>query len=60
MRLEEAKNRLDRVVNIPFHQLFRGTSNEWVINKGKAGQALEVVLGIQNTPTPLDFEDGEL
>lgn len=60
MRLEEAKARLDKVVNIPFCQLFSGTSNEWVINKGKAGQALEIVLGLQNTPNPLDFEDGEL
>ena len=60
MKLEEAKEKLDKVVNIPFCQLFSGMSNEWVINKGKAGQALEVVLGLQNKPNPLDFEDGEL
>ena len=60
MRLIEAKRRLDEVVNIPFGELFKGPNLEWVINKGKAGQALEIILGLQNTPNPLDFEDGEL
>lgn len=60
MKLEEALQKFQGVVNRPFRTLFSGTDYEWVINKGKTGQALEVVLGLQNTPNPLDFEDGEL
>lgn len=60
MKLAEAKNRLDAVINRPFRELFTGTNYDWVINKGKAGQALEIVLGLHNTPNPLDFSDGEL
>lgn len=60
MKLAEAKSRLEAVINRPFRELFTGTNYDWVINKGKAGQALEIVLGLHNTPNPLDFSDGEL
>lgn len=60
MKLEEALLKINGVINRPFRTLFSGTDYEWVVNKGKAGQALEVFLGLQNTPNPLDFEDGEL
>ena len=60
MKLSAAKAKIDSVINRPFSELFSGTDYEWVVNKGKAGQALEIVLGLQNTPNPLDFEDGEL
>lgn len=60
MRLTEAKARLEHFINRPFGSIFTGANYDWIINKGKAGQALEIVLGLQNTPNPLDFEDGEL
>ena len=60
MRLAEAKARLEHFINRPFGSIFTGANYDWIINKGKAGQALEIVLGLQNTPNPLDFEDGEL
>jgi len=60
MKLAEAKARLEQFINRPFGSIFTGANYDWIINKGKAGQALEIVLGLQNTPNPLDFEDGEL
>lgn len=60
MKLATAKSKLDSVINRPFRELFSGADYEWVVNKGKAGQALEIILGLQNTPNPMDFEDGEL
>ena len=52
MKLSTAKAKIDSVINRPFSELFSGTDYEWVVNKGKAGQALEIVLGLQNTPNP--------
>ena len=60
MKLEEAKLRLEHVINQPFGSLFTKTNHEWVVNKGKAGQVLEIALGLHNSSAPLDFEDGEL
>lgn len=60
MKLAEARMRLEQVVNRPFGMMFTGADYEWVVNKGKAGQALEIVLGLHNSSAPLDFEDGEL
>lgn len=60
MKLSEAKTRFEKIINRPFGSIFTGANYDWVVNKGKAGQALEIVLGLQNTPNPLDFEDGEL
>ena len=60
MKLAEAKAKIERYINRPFGSIFTGANYDWIINKGKAGQALEIVLGLQNTPNPLDFEDGEL
>ena len=60
MKLAEAKERIMEYVGRPFSGLFQGPSDDWIVNKGKVGQALEIALGLQNTPNPLDFEDGEL
>ena len=55
MKLAEAKSRLEAVINRPFRELFTGTNYDWVINKGKAGQALEVVVGLYNRANLVDF-----
>lgn len=61
MLLEEAKVKLDNLVGKNFKDIF--TENELkdiIKNKGKSGQLLELALGLKNTSTTLDFEDGEL
>lgn len=60
MRLEESKFRLEQVVDWPFGDLFAREDYGWVFNKGKDGQALEMVFGRCNSSVPQDFEDGEL
>lgn len=60
MKLEEAMRRLERVVNRPFSDILSESNSNLIIDKGRAGKALEIVLGLQNTPNPMDFEDGEL
>lgn len=60
MKLAEAKLRLEQFINRPFGGIFKGADYDWIVNKGKTGQALEIILGLQNTSNPLDFEDGEL
>lgn len=44
---------------IPFKDLFKDTEIT-LVNKGKVGQLLEIYLGLSNSNTTLDFEDGEL
>jgi DNA mismatch repair protein MutH len=60
MKLLEAKLRLERVVNRPFREILSESNSDLIIDKGRAGKALEIVLGLQNSPNPKDFEDGEL
>ena len=61
MKLNEAKRRLDSIVNVPFEEWMSPKQLEGIIrNKGKTGQLLEIALGLKNTPNKLDFEDGEL
>jgi DNA mismatch repair protein MutH len=61
MKLNEAKRRLDSIVNVPFVEWMSPKQLEGIIrNKGKTGQLLEIALGLKNTPNKLDFEDGEL
>ena len=61
MKLEEANQALTHLVNIPFGQLFSQKNlSELRRNKGKAGQLLELALGLHLSNTNLDFEDGEL
>ncbi|UYP00559.1 DNA mismatch repair protein MutH [Oceanotoga sp. DSM 15011] len=61
MKLEEAKVKLERIKNIPLKKLLK--KEDFIDikrNKGKTGQLLELLLGLKNTNTKLDFEDGEL
>lgn len=61
MRLEEAKERLNRISELPFGDLFgRQDMDSIIINKGKTGQLLELALGMNLSSNNLDFEDGEL
>ncbi|SHH74476.1 MutH/Sau3AI family endonuclease [Clostridium grantii] len=61
MRLEEAKIRLNEIINIKLGQLLKEEDMVDIIkNKGKTGQLLEIALGLKNSNTTLDFEDGEL
>lgn len=61
MLLEEAKLKLDNLVGKDFKEIFTEDELKDIIrNKGKSGQLLEIALGLKNTSTTLDFEDGEL
>ena len=61
MKLNEAKRKLDNLINRPFGELFSDEDmNSIIINKGKSGQLLELALGLHLSNTNLDFDDGEL
>ena len=61
MLLNDAKKILDNIINIPFRDFMTKEQLEnIIINKGKAGQLLEIALGLTNSSCTLDFEDGEL
>lgn len=61
MLLGEAKDRLNQISGIPFGKLFSSQEMQTIIiNKGKAGQLLEIALGLGLSNRNLDFEDGEL
>ncbi len=61
MKLAEAKEKLNKISNIPFKELFSSEDMEMIIkNKGKTGQLLELALGMQLSSKNTDFEDGEL
>lgn len=61
MKLEEAKILLNSIVGKRFGDyLTKEQMKDIVKNKGKSGQLLEIALGLKNTNTTLDFEDGEL
>lgn len=62
MKLSEAKNKIDDIIGIPFKELLSEDQiNEmFIINKGKTGQLLERIIGLNLSNTTLDFEDGEL
>lgn len=61
MILNEANVHFNSVANIPFKNLFSEEAmNDIIRNKGKAGQLLEKTLGLANTSSNLDFEDGEM
>jgi DNA mismatch repair protein MutH len=47
MKLNEAKRRLDSIVNVPFVEWMSPKQLEGIIrNKGKTGQLLEIALGL--------------
>lgn len=61
MKLEVALNKLksEKIIDVPFKVLFKDVSID-VVNKGRVGQLLELLLGLENGNNLLDFEDGEL
>lgn len=61
MKLEDAKTALSPIINVKIEEFITYEQMEDIIrNKGKTGQLLEIALGLNNTNTTLDFEDGEL
>ena len=61
MKLNDAKCRLDSIINVPLGDWMTPNQLQGIIvNKGKTGQLLEIALGLNNTSNTLDFEDGEL
>lgn len=61
MKLKEAQDKILRICNIPFSELFTDSDFETIIkNKGKTGQLLELALGKKLDSFNIDFEDGEL
>ncbi len=61
MKLNEAYPICKKSINIPFKDLFSDFSTEEIrINKGKAGQLMEKLCGLELSNTTKDFEDGEL
>lgn len=61
MKLEEAKSALRPLIGKTLGQVLNEDDMIDIIkNKGKSGQLLEIALGLKNSNTTLDFEDGEL
>lgn len=61
MKLYEAVTKIRPYIGTPFGEIMSKDDMEDIIkNKGKSGQLLEILLGLKNTNTTLDFEDGEL
>lgn len=61
MKLEEAYNSIQKFIGKRFDEILSPEQMQDIIkNKGKSGQLLEILLGMKNTNTTLDFEDGEL
>ncbi|WP_100408087.1 PDDEXK family nuclease [Bacillus solitudinis] len=61
MKLLDALDKMQNqtINDIPFETLFKDISID-LINKGRIGQLLEILLGLQNGNSLTDFEDGEL
>lgn len=61
MFLEEAHERIGKIADIPFEELFSEEDlRTIIINKGKTGQLLELALGKKLDSGNIDFENGEL
>ena len=61
MKLSDAYPICKNSINIPFKKLFSNFSTDDIIrNKGKSGQLMEKLCGLQLSNTTTDFEDGEL
>ncbi len=61
MKLKEAQEKIIKLCNIPFSEMFTEDDFETIIkNKGKTGQLLELALGKKLDSFNIDFEDGEL
>jgi DNA mismatch repair protein MutH len=61
MTLKEANVHFHSIANVPFVELFaEDTMSGIVRDKGRSGKLLERALGLANTTSNRDFEDGEL
>lgn len=61
MKLKEAQEKIIKICNVPFSELFDESDFPMIIkNKGKTGQLLEMALGKKLDSANLDFDDGEL
>ena len=61
MKLKEAQEKISKLCNIPFSEIFTDDDFKTIIkNKGKTGQLLELALGKKLDSFNIDFEDGEL
>ena len=61
MLLTDGLKLIEPLVNKRFGELLSEEQMTDIIkNKGKSGQLLEILLGLKNTNSTLDFEDGEL
>lgn len=61
MKLDEAKKLIDTLAGKKFGQVLTQAQMVDIIkNKGKSGQLLEMILGLNLSNKNLDFEDGEL
>lgn len=61
LRIEDALEVFEQLQchDVPFSKLFEKKYID-VVNKGRVGQLLEILLGLQNTNSLTDFVDGEL
>jgi len=61
MKLISAKTKINQLAHIPFkNYIIPEYYHNIIVNKGKTGQILELIIGLQLSNTTLDFEDGEL
>lgn len=61
MKLKEAQEKIIKICNVPFSELFDESDFPMIIkNKEKTGQLLEMALGKRLDSANLDFDDGEL
>lgn len=61
MKLNEAKNKINELINIPLKEYLNSEHyKNIIINKGKTGQILELTIGLLLSNRTLDFVDGEL
>ncbi len=61
MKLMDACLLIQEKTGKPFCSIFTREQLQGIIrNKGKSGQILQNIIGLQNTSSMLDFEDGEL
>jgi len=61
MRLIDAIPKLNKIIGMPFSSIFSEKQlSNLIIPKGRTGQILELILGLENKSSNIDFEDGEL
>lgn len=59
MKLEDSIPKLEKIEGIPFETLMKKIPN-LIIDKGKTGKILELLIGLPPSNKLRDFEDGEL